>query len=141
MEKFSTPIVWDKEVWRQVHNPVTPDTTKTTIWEQIHLNFLTTYKFNQFRTHSNEKIEECPLCRKIPKDIYHLILNCQITLELWQELEKTIEKIIPQKITEMEMAFGLIGEHPKMILRNWMTYTLREVIQKQEYIAYKATTN
>ena len=34
------------------------------------------------------------------------------------------------------MAFGLQGTSPKIVLRNWLTFLLRELIIKQEKMAY-----
>ena len=42
-----------------------------------------------------------------------------------------------QSITNEEMAFGMEGNTANIILRNWLTFLLRECIIDQERIAYK----
>ena len=44
-EKLNTAIVWE-HVWTAVHNSLVENETKTIIWEQLHLNFYTQYKYN-----------------------------------------------------------------------------------------------
>ena len=38
---------WSK-IWAGVHNPLANETTRSVIWEHIHLNFPTTYTLNKF---------------------------------------------------------------------------------------------
>jgi len=46
--KLNTTIVWD-EVWTTIHkNILCTNRTKTTIWQQIHLNFYTQYSYNKW---------------------------------------------------------------------------------------------
>ena len=44
----------------------------------------------------------------------------------------------PNSVTNEEKAFGIIGKKqtPGILLRNWLTYLLREYISKEERIAY-----
>ena len=63
---------------------------------------------------------------------------------MWSIIENTLIKIIPQKITAYERAFGLQPSTEKMrhpvTLRNWITFTLRHHILSEERTAYKRKT-
>ena len=61
-------IEWDK-IWPSVHKQFFTEKMKTSIWEQLHLNFYTTYNFNSWFNQLNP----CPLCGKIPEDVFSLI--------------------------------------------------------------------
>ena len=136
---FKTPIEW-KKVWESVHNPLSTEQTKSTIWEQIHLNYYTTYSYNKW----HKKQDQCPLCESLPQNKFHNILTCSTVTQIWHQLEPHLLQIHPSPVTEEEKAFGLVGKTPGVILRNWMTYLLRETILEQESIAYhnkKGKTN
>ena len=128
-------IDWE-QVWNSIHKQFYTEKTKSTIWEQIHLNFYTTYNYNKW--HNN--LQPCPLCNKIPDDIYHIILDCKFTKVMWKRIEKTILKIIPVPVTDYEKAFGLQPSSSKdreaTILRNWVTFSLRHYIILEEHKAY-----
>ena len=68
--KEISAVNWDK-TWRSLHQQFFTDETKSTIWEQIHLNFYTTYNYNKW----HNTLQPCPLCNKIPEDIFHVILD------------------------------------------------------------------
>ena len=76
-------INWDK-TWKNIHNNFFTEVTKSTIWEQIHLNFYTTYTYNTW----HNTLQPCPLCKKIPEDVFHIILDCKFTNTTWKNLEK-----------------------------------------------------
>ena len=125
-------IDWD-EVWKNLHNPLALEETKSIIWEQIHLNAYSTSSYNKWR-----KTEEiCPLCLIIPESDFHLIFNCQATKELWEEINPILRQIDEREVTKEEMAFGSFGNTVKTKLRNWITFLLRECISEQESVAYK----
>ena len=46
-------------------------------------------------------------------------------------------KIDGIEVTKEEMAFGITANNAKSILRNWITFLVRECIWEQEPIAYK----
>ena len=126
---------WDK-TWASVHNQFFTEETKSSIWSFIHLNFYTTYNFNSWFN----RLDPCPLCRKIPDDVYHIILDCRFTKTMWRRLNGTLFAILPTPVTDHEMAFGLEEVERyrnSTILRNWITFTLRRMISQQEYICYK----
>jgi exonuclease III len=130
-------IDWDR-VWDSIHVQFCTEEVKSTIWEQIHLNFYTTYSYNKW----HNTMQPCPLCRKIPDDIFHIILDCKFTEVMWKRIEKVLYQIIPQLPTLHEKAFGLqprnIKEKYPTILRNWITFSLRHLIMSEERKAYKA---
>ena len=132
-------INW-KETWENVHNNFNTTQTKSIIWEQIHLNFYTTYNYNKW----HNTLQPCPLCNKIPEDIFHIILDCKFTNKMWMHLEKTLLKIIPIPVTTYEKAFGLQTKKKmdqcQKQLRNWLTFTLRYYIMQEERKAYYKKT-
>ena len=136
MERDEIGLVnWD-EVWKNVHQHFFTEETKSIIWEQIHINFYTTYNYNKW----HNTLQPCPLCNKIPEDIFHIILDCKFTNKMWKNLEETLMKITPIQVTNYEKAFGLqpkIKKEENLItLRNWLTFTLRYLITLEERKAY-----
>ena len=116
------------------------NTNKTTarVWQQIHLNFYTQYSYNKW--HNVQKV--CPLCQKIPESIYHLILYCDLTVQLWEELQPTLMKLHPVLVSDEAKAFGIEQKKQTngILLRNWLTYLLRDNIAEAEKAAYYAPT-
>ena len=131
-QKFSTEnIDWDK-VWKSLNNPITSEYTKTLIWEQIHFNEYTTYSYNKWHNAN----QNCPLCLQHPETKFHITLQCPMTISLWSEIEPHLQSIHPANITDTEKTFGILGDTPNIILRNWLTFTLRQCILEQERKAY-----
>ena len=128
-ERFGTWIDWDK-VWTSVCNPVSTENTRSVIWEQIHLNDYCTYAYNKW--HNAQDV--CPLCLAVPSK-FHLTLECKVTNMLWNELEPHLRRIVRVYVSDSEKVFG-VEESPGSILRNWLTFILRECIVRQESIAY-----
>ena len=129
--KLPTLVDWDK-VWQTVHNRMTTEDTKSTIWEQIHLNTYTTYSYNKW--HNRE--DTCPLCLQCVEDKFHILLACPITVSLWSQLSPLLYLISPAPVMELEMAFGILGMTLAITLRNWLTFELRACIHQQENLAY-----
>ena len=130
-QEFGTDLEW-KQIWETVNDKTLYESTRASIWEQIHLNFFTQYNFNKW--HTNET--PCSFCRKKPKSPFHIILNCSFIQLLWHDIHPTLKKIHDAPVTKQEMAFGIAGTRPEIQLRNWLTFTLREMIEKQEKSAY-----
>ena len=135
VEKLNTSISWEK-VWKAVHNILSTNKTINTVWQQIHLNFYTQYSYNKW--HKTQDI--CPLCQKLPESIYHLILNCECTIRLWEDIEPILKKLHPMPVTEEEKAFGVVEEKQTtgILLRNWLTFLLRQCISEVEREAFYA---
>ena len=129
------PINWNK-VWESVHKQFYTEKVKSTIWEQIHLNFYTTYNYNKW----HNVLQPCPLCNKIPDDIFHIVIDCKFTKTMWKRVEKTLKNIIRVRVSESEKAFGLQPRTKKeknaTILRNWITFSLRHQIMQEERKAF-----
>ena len=129
-------IDWDK-VWESIHVQFHTENIKSTIWEQIHLHFYTTYNYNVWK----KEMKPCPLCNKIPDDVFHIIKECRFTKTVWKRIERVIFKIIPRRVTDSEMALGLQPRRKKetnaTILRNWVTFFLRHLIMLEERKAFK----
>ena len=130
-DKLEKELDWD-QIWTSVHNPLCLTNTRSAVWEQIHLNFYTTYNYNKW--HNQNKL--CPLCSTCPETMFHIILDCPFVTQMWLELEPLLQLITPQPVTYQELAFGLSGTTKQVHLRNWITYTLREVITQFEAFAY-----
>ena len=137
LSKLINHIEWNK-VWNSVHNILATNEIKNVIWQQIHLNFYTQYSYNKW--HKKEEI--CPLCKKIPENIFHIILHCEVTNELWNGIEPILTQIYPTIVTEEEKAFGIAisKQNTGILLRNWLTYLLRYCISKAERAAYHTPT-
>ena len=136
VDKLSTSITWE-DVWKSVHSCLITNHTKTIIWEQIHLNYYTQYSYNKW----HEKNDKCFLCDKNPESIFHIILHCDFTNALWNEIEPILKELHPKAVTDEEKAFGIIErkQTPGILIRNWITYLLRECISKEERLAYHLT--
>ena len=123
--------VWDK-VWDSLHNQFFTEATKSTVWDQIHLNFFTTYNYNKW----HNDLHPCPLCRKIPDSIFHMVLDCKFVKVMWRRIEKVILKILPVQPSQPEMAFGLQptckDDKDPVILRNWITFSMRHFIMLED---------
>ncbi len=128
-------ISWD-EVWKSLHNQFLTEETKSTIWEQIHLNFYTTYNYMTW----HNKLLPCPLCNKIPNDIFHILMDCAFIIPLWRKIEPILLQIISRPLSKEELAFGLQPrnreEQNATILQNWITLNLRHQIMREERKAY-----
>ena len=136
LERFHSWFpAWDK-VWESVHNQFFTEEVKSTVWDQIHLNFYTTYSYNKW----HNELHPCPLCRKIPDDIFHIILDCKFVKVMWKRIERTIMKILPVPPTDIEMAFGVQPRSKEdryaTILRNWITFSMRHLVMLEERKAY-----
>ena len=109
---------------------------KSTIWEQTHLNFYTTYNYNKW----HNTLHPCPLCQKIPDEVFHILIDCEFTRYMWGKLQATLLKINPTPISTLEMALGIQPtckrEINSTILRNWVTFSLRHHIMKEERRAF-----
>ena len=131
--KIPTLILWD-EVWKSVHHFLLLNKTKTAIWEQLHLNFYTQYSYNKW----HGSLEMCPLCNLIPESIYHTILNCDFVKTLWTKVTPTLMKLHDKPVDDEEKALGIvhIKKSNGMVLRNLITYMMRELILNFERKAY-----
>ena len=136
MTKLQTLIVWE-EVWNTVHNFLLSNKTRTIIWEQLHLNFYTQYSYNKW--HNKHSI--CPLCRKVPESIYHVILHCDFVNNIWTQIQPKLSSLHRLTITDQEKALGIvtIKSTTSIMLRNWLTYKLREQVMLFERIAYHSS--
>ena len=121
---------WSK-IWAGVHNPLANETTRSMIWEHLHLNFPTTYTMNKFYKRS----DPCPLSGVVPFSRKHLIIPCPFVQRLWSDLSPFLHRVHPGPVTEYEMVFGLEGNSPPIVLRNWLTFKLRQVLFVYAYQA------
>ena len=133
--KLNTLILWE-EVWDSVHKFPLSNKTKSIIWEQIHLNFYTQYSYNKW----HGKTDVCPLCNKLPESIFHIILHCDFVNSIWIHLQPILNHLHNKTINDEEKALGIvhIKKSTGMILRNWVTYKMRETIMQFERTSFYA---
>ena len=131
--KLNNVILWE-EVWNSVHNFLISNKTRTIIWEQLHLNFYTQYSYNKW----HDKQEMCPLCNKVPESIYHVILHCDFVNSIWTHMQPILSQLYSKSISDEEKALGIITIKSTngILLRNWLTYKLREQVMQFERISY-----
>ena len=131
--RLDTLIVWE-EVWDSVHNFLSTNITKTAIWEQIHLNFYTQYSYNKWHGSG----DACLLCGVVPGSIFHIILECDFVNALWVEVDPVLLRLCGRPVTDEEKALGLVNikKTAGMVLRNWLTYKMREQVLGLERRAY-----
>ena len=80
-DELPAPPVW-RSVWRTVHDTLVYESTRSAVWEQIHLNFFTQYNFNKW--HSN--VGPCSFCRRVPRSAFHIVLYCPFIQLLCNDL-------------------------------------------------------
>ena len=124
-------ITWDL-VWKSLNNPVSSVVSKSTVWEQVHLNDYTTSSYN--RWHKTQV--SCPLCLLVPASRFHITVDCPLVVQIWKDISPHLLALHPAPVSDMEMAFGLSGQSPNVLLRNYMTFLLRECIADRERAAY-----
>ena len=133
LEKLNTALDW-KQIWKTIHNRLCTNDTVSQVWDQVHLNGYTTASYSKWF----KKTMSCPLCKEdiIDNDCFHLILNCAFSKQLWCDINPFLLKLYPAPVTAEEMSFGLYGTSPFVVVRNWLTFLLRECIIKQEKAAF-----
>ena len=133
VDKLNTVIIWE-EVWASVHNNLHSNATKCAIWEQLHLNFYTQYSYNKWHDSS----DLCPLCQKSPVDIFHIILDCDFANSVWTELQPFLRRLLATNVNDQEKALGIVSVKPSpgILLRNWVTFKVREQIMVFERKAH-----
>ena len=86
---------WTK-IWVSVHNPLATETTKSVIWEHLHLNFDTQYSMNCMR----RRADPCSLCGTVPTVLHHIILHCPFVRQLWNDLSPFLLLVHPGPVTD-----------------------------------------
>lgn len=130
-EHFNCDINW-KKVWKSIHSPISTEDSKSVVWKQAHLNDYTTYSYNKW--HNAQ--QKCPFCLQIPTNNYHITLECPTTTQLWRDVSHHLHAICSIPVTDMEKVFGIYGHTPNILLRNYITFLLRQCIAEQENAAY-----
>ena len=136
--KMNDFIDWTK-VWKTLHTSLATNSTKTAIWQLLHLNYNTQYVQNLFY----QKQDVCPMCKILPVNRYHIIFDCDFTIALWLQLEPILLRLSIIPLSNDEKAFGITVQQQDdgIKLRNWLTYTLRSLILKAEVKAtFKTNT-
>ena len=63
-------------------------------------------------------------------------MECPTVVQAWRDISAHLRALHPLPVSDMEMAFGLPGHAPNILLRNYMTFLLRECIADQERAAF-----
>ena len=65
-------------------------------------------------------------------------MECEITNKAWNELEITLYRIYEIPVSNEEKAVGIFEKRPTegVLLRNWLTYVLRQAISDAERECY-----
>ena len=73
--------------------------------------------------------------------MYHTLLECKVAMTAWDELEITLYRIHEVPVSNEEKAIGIIEEKPNLgvLLRNWLTFVLRQAVADAERECYYAT--
>ena len=148
---LNKPFEWD-DIWYTVHNFLNTHKMTSLIWQQIHLNFYTTYLYNKW----HQANDPCPLCGEIPQTRFHIMLHCETVESIWKDIEPVLLKLHPTQVSIEEKAFGIVIKRPKtgwtnrpqnrhgIYVRNWLTYLMRKCIAKVErkshYSSFNITT-
>ena len=135
--KMPELIDWDL-IWTTVHNKLATNNTKTAIWQILHLNYNSMFfKNNWYKT-----LHKCPMCNHAPLNKFHVIFDCRYVNALWAALVPILRRIYNTPLTNYEIAFGMTTpKNDAVMLRNWITYTFRALIMKEEGICnYKTKT-
>ena len=79
-----------------------------------------------------------PICFQNPQDDFHVILDCTFTNQLWADIDPILKLLNPKHLTDEEKAFGITQKKSTtdILLRNWITYLLRECITLEERNAF-----
>ena len=133
IEKLQIGFDW-KHVWDSVHNILSSNETKTVIWQELHLNFYTQYSYNQW----HKKMDVCPLCLKVPRDIFHIMLDCDLVNDIWQGIQPLLVRLYPIPVSNSEKVLGIVKNKQSTgtLLRNWLTFLLRKVVLDEEKTSF-----
>ena len=82
-----------------------------------------------------------PLCRKVAESIFHMILNCDFVNNVWIQAQPLLLSLHRKPITDEEKTLGMvtIKRTTGIMLRNWVTYKLREQVMLFERKASKSS--
>jgi hypothetical protein len=119
------PLIWG-EIWGRLKG-LGSDHIASRIWSQLRLNFWSPFlEKHQWRnTNQNGK---CNICDDYQNDQFHLIKDCETTLDLWEDIELILIPLVPVVISTKERCFGLEGKSLNFKLRNYISFSLRSAI-------------
>ena len=67
-------------------------------------------------------------------------MHCEFTNKLWEDIAPILSELHSAPVSEEEKAFGIVQKRTTtgILLRNWLTYLLRECIMQEEREAHYA---
>ena len=79
-----------------------------------------------------------PLCKKVPESIYHIILHCDFVNTIWDDIQPVLLQLSHRPISDEEKVLGIVNikKNPAILVRNWLTYNMREKILDFEGATY-----
>ena len=113
------------EVWRRVHGTGCSLFVKSAIWRQINLNFWTTYMDYAYIARGDGL---CPMCGEWARTRWHIVVECEVTKQVWGKLSATLERLVDGGVNGGEMVFGKAGQERGVKLRNRLGFTLRSAV-------------
>ena len=110
------------------------------MWEMLHLNYYCAYKAFKYY----KEVNRCKLCGEAEADSFHIILSCPVHKEVFQKFQGIYRAIDGKDMTVRESIFGLQDSGDKTLLRNFLTFIIKNSIfrMRNVYFASKrhATT-
>ena len=98
---YLTECDWGK-IWQAVHDTTHSYKIQSCIWEILHLNYYCSFRAHRYYNEDNR----CKLCMEVEDDIFHIILSCPVSKEIFSKFNATFKEIDGKDITNREIAFG-----------------------------------
>ena len=114
-------------IWNTIHNPITNYKVQSSIWEMVHRNFTCGYILKIMNIGDGM----CKLCNYLEEKRTHIFMSCKVTNAVYQHFSELLLLLYNENITNLEKAFGIYNiESDKIILRNYITYTIRHIVYR-----------
>ena len=112
----------------------------------IHLNFFSDYlNFKFYGSHNSDISLDCKLCGEEQRNRAHHVVDCFVTLSVFQHYMPIFKKIVAENLTKEEMAFGFTREFQffdkKCLLRNYITFSIRDTLFKNRAVNFGTVGN
>ena len=83
----------------------------------------------------------CKLCNTLERNRTHIFMNCEIINQVYLHFLPLIRRFDNRALSEKEKAFGITENNPKILLRNYMTYTIRHIVYRNRNIKLNNNAN
>ena len=102
------------------------------MWEMLHLNYYCAYKAFKYYN----EVNRCKLCGEAEADSFHIILSCPVHKEVFQKFHGIYREIDGKDMTERESIFGLQDSGDKTLLRNFLTFIIKNSIFRMRNVDF-----